>query len=499
MLNRINGIIVYYSSFVESHKSRSLKRVKLAICSDNSHELKAIIKEGYIEDINEIIDLFERKTILIVACGNGGFECVKVLLDNNANINKTNYSGNSPLAAACMNGNSTLINYLIDNGVTLTDYIVYDSLRRLVQSKTLKLNDEYVVKFISHVKDINCLYLQACTTRLTDLVNLFLEHGADRNSVDRYDMDALFIASQWEDTTMMRLILEWPAAEPVPVDRINRVFAEACKHSRIEVIRFLMKCGVDVNATDVLGNAPLAYAVVNLTDATMDIVKLLIKHGVDVHTLSHGGNSMLTIARKPEVAKLLIGLGVGAKVGDYTFDEEMRIILNEAKPGEAFAMSWLYHNLAATDPTRLHHMSKLSREYAAHIEILVLRGADPNTTFEDGNTMLLWALKLFIQADISVEYIKFITWLLGRGAEPNRAHNSSGQTALMIALSTAPDKRLTLLKLLLEHGADLTQLNAKGQGVLDILDQQDKQRGNIVALCNQYIELNRPKQQSVLK
>ena len=96
------------------------------------------------------------------------------------------------------------------------------------------------------------------------------------------------------------------------------------------------------------------------------------------------------------------------------------------------------------------------------MQVLLDYGTDPNLPFKDGNSALLWAVREWVAGGD----LKFITWLLDHGADVNLAHVGTGVTALMIA---ALAKHTDLVKLLLERGADVSQVNHAGQSVLDML------------------------------
>ena len=84
--------------------------------------------------------------------------------------------------------------------------------------------------------------------------------------------------------------------------------------------------------------------------------------------------------------------------------------------------------------------------------------------------------------------LKFITWLLDRGADVNTIEPHTGDTVLMLA---ANNRRVDLVRLLLERGADVSQVNHDGKGVLDYVDSRPWY-SEIDKLCKQYLEANRP-------
>ena len=69
-----------------------------------------------------------------------------------------------------------------------------------------------------------------------------------------------------------------------------------------------------------------------------------------------------------------------------------------------------------------------------------------------------------------------------------------GQILMMAAL----ELNIDLVKLLLEYGADVTQVNREGKSVLDLLGRTRKY-GKVVKLCTSYIDSNKPGAKLLLK
>lgn len=105
---------------------------------------------------------------------------------------------------------------------------------------------------------------------------------------------------------------------------------------------------------------------------------------------------------------------------------------------------------------------------AAVIECLVRAGADPNATDMNGVTPLHRAVRSRCAAAVQA--------LLTLGAEPRRK-NDSGSTPLHLAVQTtgrggsgsdaAHEEQATIIRLLLEHGARLTDRNTEGKTVAE--------------------------------
>ena len=111
---------------------------------------------------------------------------------------------------------------------------------------------------------------------------------------------------------------------------------------------------------------------------------------------------------------------------------------------------------------------------------LLDNGADPNMSVSFGSTSLLTVVE---SSDANFETnLEILTLLLQHRADPNLADPYTGDAALMIA---ALANRIEYVRLLLEHGAGVSQVNEEGKSVLDMLS--DEKYSEVLELCTQYI------------
>ena len=519
----------YLFNIFRSDESVALNKIKIAIKSENTAELDQLLKlnkKNNIANINWTFPQLNDKTILMIACEEGSIQCIKVLLDNNADLNIFNCYGNSALLSVCISENLELLNYLISRGIATDDYLISSCFERLI--KMNKFKSSLITKaLVARVQNITRMLHQACASGYTDLVRFLLDSGADRTAINVDGHDALYFATGASHSAVVKMLLEWGSEqplsansinkafiqacsldnaivvryllehgadrstvdrlghdalyiasekghvdvakallaqnEPVPMSSINTALRAACKSSRVEVAAYLIERGVDVNLADERGDCPLAYAV-SSPDCQPPLVKLLIKAGADIHALDHGGTSMLTLARRPEIVTLMLEHGVEVHIGEYNFDTAMNNIYNILAHGT--------------------HISPTC-QLVLEVQALSARGADVTSPLKDGTTILLRVILMSRSPDS--DDLKFIAWLLDR-ADVNTIDPGTGDTVLMLA---ANNRRVDLVRLLLERGADVTQLNHAGKAVLDYVGSRPWY-SEIDALCKQYLEVNRP-------
>lgn len=148
-----------------------------------------------IEDINLEIN---GKNLLSVLCRyadkiNNSTKYIKLLLENGANVNSSNFYGYAPLMIVC-GSNSTICTYdiaklLIDNG-------------SYVNAKNLSNNNALTI----------LCYKNYDTKLLYDIAKLLIDNGADVNAKNLYGQTALTIVEYWnKNEKLICLLLEYGA------------------------------------------------------------------------------------------------------------------------------------------------------------------------------------------------------------------------------------------------------------------------------------------------
>lgn len=222
----------------------------------------------------------------------------------------------------------------------------------------------------------------------------------------------------------------------------------------IKIASFLIENGADVNAIDGAGFSPLVYAVL---DKFKEGINLLIKHGASINTKYNYGSTILAFTDDVEITELLIQHG--ARFDEVLTDGTNRALFNAVSKGnEEVVRVLLKHGLNITNQVEALKWA-IRQPSKSMVEILIKGGVDINAKDKDRNMPLAIAVSMLKGKDClrsGKEFKKqnkndvreIIELLLIKGANPN-ATFSCGMPALEVAKS---DKQTYLM--LLDYGAN---------------------------------------------
>ena len=426
-------------------------------CGDG-HKLKAIIESKQVQDINVRCSGYPPQTFLNLACLVGSAECAAVLLNNAANINEDTCH-DSNLKYACQSGNLEMVRFVIQRGFKIND----EAILYLFEVAKIASNPELSTILLEHVKDVNhqssiystTFLIHACKAGNVTTARMLLERGAGRELVSFGGTEtALRSASGRGHVEIVKLLLGWDK-ESGPIDeaRIRSAMSSATVNGCISTLKLLVEYGTNVDAL----NTSL-FETVHFK--RVEIAEFLLDSGADFSAIRGDGRTPWICACERggyDLVRLFLARGADPNYTDSSGECPLKAAL--FKPGCA--------------------------------TLLLEHGADPNRPLPDGSTLLLYIVRPRNRHQYT---LKSLTLLLGHGADPNLAHATTGETPLMAAAALHID----LVKLLLEYGADVTQVDREGKSVLDMLGRTGKY-GEMVELCTQYIECNKPGAKVLLK
>lgn len=219
------------------------------------------------------------------------------------------------------------------------------------------------------------------------------------------------------------------------------------------------------------------------------IVRIIVEHGTNIDGLTtalccsiSGDNSSV------ELVEYLLDSGADpntTQAGIFTNSDHYNALTLACKNGILPFIRLLLARGADSNPDpnnrRVTPPLKAALSRPEVVKILLEHGANPNLPFDDGNSALLEVL----QQRNQITSLEAFTLLLQHSADPNLAKAQTGETLMAAAIAA----RVEYVKLLLEYGADVTQVNTAGQSVLDLLSRTRKY-SEVVVLCTRYIDSN---------
>ncbi len=262
---------------------------------------------------------------------------------------------------------------------------------------------------------------------------------------------------------------------------------EAAQSGDLEQLRALLEAGGDPNEeeTEEVG-PPLAEAAYY---DHVEVARLLLDAGADLYTPTQGGETPLLIAVQRgslSVFRLLVERGYQM---DSARDNAAWMLTQAAGQGQLEMVRWLLAQGVEVDATDFQGCTALTRgAHSDHLEVveeLIHAGADVNHRDNDTETVLMWAadhagnaavLQALVLAGADVNArsdldgtalagtmrhgdLQMIQTLLDAGADVN---------AVGVLIRAAYNGYAAVVRLLLQHGADIHLTDIRGETALDI-------------------------------
>ena len=214
----------------------------------------------------------------------------------------------------------------------------------------------------------------------------------------------------------------------------------AALHGHTNVVTFLIKLGIDANATNNKNDTPILWA---CRGNHIETARQLMKLGADLQLQNDKGSSPLYFAVR------------------YGFEQLVSVLIKEGK-----ADVHQQRKLGLISPIVL--ASALG--YTTIVRTLLDHGADINLKITGGFTPLHHAS---VQGNLDT-----VELLLDRGADIE-ADNDAGDCALLLA---AQENQIEVVEILIKHGAKFTERNKQGMSIWDFAVEADDNELLIAAI-----------------
>jgi ankyrin repeat protein len=210
-------------------------------------------------------------TDIIEAVQHNEIEYVKKCIEQGRNLDVRTNMGRPLLIMATTRGLVTMTKLLLDNGA---DPNV------LTNEKKTPLFELNNIKYINERKAI---------------ANLLLDHGVDPNIVDRHGDMALHYACVYDMEDVVDILLEH-GAKYMEISKSGRLplpWDLAINNELYDIVKVLLKHGMDINYQDSQGATALIRSVVNKRN---NMVDFLLEHGADPNIKTNYGFTALDFA-----------------------------------------------------------------------------------------------------------------------------------------------------------------------------------------------------------
>jgi len=489
----IVALLLKHNAPVNIVSSMTGKTLLYAACADG---LASVVKQLLACKADVCQTTSNGKYPLMIACKRKFTDIAMMLLDRGADVNVSDYD-QTPLKLASANGDVVLVKRLLDCGANVNEmgYISETALHVAVERGRGLRNEAFaniVHLLLKNGAEPNA-YNHVCETPLcfacrpTDvnvgIVKILLDHGADPNICIPYFQPPYFqpfnicprttwtswlhdcvlsplsLAAICGNSELATLLLKYGARVDdrddcgrtalhfaVDYDDIRRLGLERKEsvNRHISTAEVLLSAGADVNALDTDGASPLYLA---CQRGETEISNFLLENKADVNTIHSSGETPLYIA----VSRQLLDV--------------VNKMLEECGGNP---------NKGSLDKSSLIKACLMQNVELVHM--LLKHGADPNLTSMSCNPDFKRKIPLFLA--IGESNIGITKFLVKAGADVN-AVNEKGENVACFAAEkmitsryykSAEETRneLSVIRLLLEHGAKFNVLMPNGRSPLNL-------------------------------
>lgn len=501
------------------------------LIDSNSTALMLAIMEG---NVNAVDNLLAAKvpldtrgkrdnTALMLAAARGHNDIVQKLIDAGAVVNAVNAEGYTALSLAAMFGHCNTVRILAQAGSNLNVRDYSTGSTPLIQAVYWKI-DVMQQLLIELGADVNVVDNRGCTALMNAVwsgnvssVKLLVNHGANVNCGKQLGCPsavhyALMLPNA-NDAEILRILIEHGANISEPYTDGDSVLMQACYWGMLECCRLLIGNGVSVNLANKAGETAL------MKSWKPEVIQLLLNEGADATARDKFGNTPLmhythAIEKKnaKEVVSLLMLAECDLEATEYSLRNYNALLLAVQEDNIECATALIrsganvnFHSGGTLDKYPITIAAE--RNHSDMVRMLLEQGANPNAAdnvdglqaihyaAKNGNIEMLESLIQYgAKADSIAEgsltplvlaagegHTDMVKKLLSLGVSPNQGKNFIGNSALAAACLSG---NLSVVKALLEAGADINSSNKQGENAYDIAHNHEKE--DILSILQSY-------------
>jgi len=291
----------------------------------------------------DIIDntTIKRKTLLMYACKYNDMRLVQQLIACKADLTIKNNKGDTAMIYACKYGHSDIVEYLISQGACVDDASQNGDTCLIYACQN---GFKYVAK---HLIKNNCqintrgfngktALMHASENGKMNIVELLIVNNANINKRDMKGKTALMYAAEFNQIKIVEYLVEHKADVGRKDDSNYTALLYAKDGNFKEIIKFLVKHDSNVNEN---GGRELLIHICskekdNIEPDDKDIIKLLIKKGVDVNSTDYNQSTIL----------ILVSCAYGLDTVEYLIENGANVNAKNNNGDTALKMAIKYKN-----------------------------------------------------------------------------------------------------------------------------------------------------------
>ncbi|XP_044757341.1 ankyrin repeat and KH domain-containing protein 1 isoform X3 [Coccinella septempunctata] len=389
-------LLVAHGADVNAQSTSGNTPLMYGCAGGHTEVVKFLLEHGAnVEDHNE-----NGHTPLMEAASAGHVGLAKLLLAHGAGINThSNEFKESALTLACYKGHLDMVRFLLEAGADQEHKT--DEMHTALMEASMDGHVEVARLLLDSGAQVNMptdsfespLTLAACGGHV-DLAMLLIERGANIEEVNDEGYTPLMEAAREGHEEMVHLLLGQGRANiNAQTDETQETaLTLACCGGFTDVADILLKGGANI---ELGASTPLMEAA---QEGHLDLVKFLLLHGANVEAQTQTGDTALTYACEnghTDVADLLLQYGANL---EHESEGGRTPLMKACRAGHLCTVQFLISKGAnVRKQTTNNDHTPLSLACAgghmAVVELLLSQNADPNHKLKDNSTMLIEAAK----------------------------------------------------------------------------------------------------------
>ncbi|KAJ3641462.1 hypothetical protein Zmor_027969 [Zophobas morio] len=461
-------------------------------------------------------------TPLQLACGHGIYENAKMLLECSASINIVDKDNNNSLhyASQSRQGNPNITKLLIEkdidvnlqnnNGMTALQVSCQsgnyeNSLMLLECDALMNIRDNEDNNALHHAsklwednRDLLKLLIKksihidaqnkygetvlqfACLKGDQEIVEMALEHNASVNISNEGLSNALHYASRswWNNRDVIKLLIKKGIDVNAQNENGTTALQLACGNGDLEITKMLFEFGACINIVDKQNHTALNYAS-NLSTDNRNIIKLLIKKGINVNAESKNGITALQFTCLNGVyenTKMLLDFGASVNIVDKSNNNNLLHFATASRLSTGGIIRLLIKKGIDLNAKNKNGITALQlaceRGVYANAKLLLDCGASINILDKGNNNALHFA------SSSKYDTTDIVNLLITRGIDVN-IQNKSGATALHLVCEKGSHESAHIL---LKYGSSINVVDKDNCSALHYASKSWTENRNIIKL-----------------